>query len=72
MEQLLIEFKQVFSDVPKCTTCVCHVVKVAVNSELQKLIHGLFNFVIHIELCMHSFSVLYCRVSLTLLPQQIS
>ena len=46
--------------------------KVAVNCELQKLIHGLFNFVVRIKLCMHSFSVLYCRASLTLLPQQIS
>ena len=28
MEQLLKEFKQVFSDVPKCTTCICHDVDV--------------------------------------------
>ena len=41
----------------------------AVNHELQKLIHGLFNLVVYIELCMHSFSVGYCRGSLTLLPQ---
>ena len=47
-------------------------VKVAVNRELQKLIHGLFNLVVYIELCMRSFSVGYCRGSLTLLPQQIS
>ena len=46
--------------------------KVAVTHKLQKLIHGLFNLVVHIELCMRSFSVLYCRASLTLLQQQIS
>ena len=47
-------------------------VKVAVNRELQKLIHGLFNLVVYIELCVRSFSVVYGRGSLTLLPQQIS
>ena len=33
-------------------------VKVAVNRKLQKFMHGLFNLVVHIELCMHIFSVL--------------
>ena len=47
-------------------------VKVAVNRKLQKFMHGLFNLVVHIELYMHNFSVLYYRASLTLLPQQIT
>ena len=29
--------------------------KVAVNRKLQKFMHGLFNLVVHIELCMCSF-----------------
>ena len=43
------------------------VLKVVVNRKLQKLIHGLLNLDAHIKLCMWSFSVLYCRASLTLL-----
>ena len=36
MEQLLKEFKQVFSDVPKCTTCVCHDVKVGEANPIKQ------------------------------------
>lgn len=36
MEQLLIEFKQVFGDVPTCTTCIHHNVNVGQTNSVKQ------------------------------------
>lgn len=36
MGQLLKEFQQVFGDVPKCTTCICHDVDVGEASPIKQ------------------------------------
>ena len=46
--------------------------KVAVNRELQKFMHGLFILVLYIEVYTVILAILYCRASLVLLSQQIS